>query len=455
MGLGKTISMIALILSNPRECDEKGAVQRSSQVGELDSVVSKASLVICPSHLISQWMKEITSNTSLKCFAVPTIVQHRRLSYKIIAEADVVIVSPSYLFINSSYQLLLKRKESALASKMNHSCPLFHRIDWNRIILDEGHESVSQFVETRFTANHRWYVTGTPFPCGGPDFLNALRFLGFKLQHEKRSWLAQMIYCQEVKRQLYRRNTKDEVAHQIDIPAIQEKLILVTLSPVERAIYESSVLSQQPEFLRNFISDPVGAVRLRRLALSDPKLLESLRSEHQNSLLQEQGCLKNALSKIEDLGQQLLRRDMKATIRSDFTDQLERLKTQILHLEDLILKTITMIACFSDKFVPEAPLDEICEAGCGQNAKGCFRFQCGHRLCAECLPQIIEVSERSCQSCHTKLDFTQLDLPAMGNFAIAEEEEEASPGQEWCACLRETYGSKFAATAGHNEVQRC
>lgn len=58
MGLGKTITMLSLILSNPRIPDPECTYDKTLNLFQVTT------LVICPPHIVDQWANEITSRTS-------------------------------------------------------------------------------------------------------------------------------------------------------------------------------------------------------------------------------------------------------------------------------------------------------------------------------------------------------------------------------------------------------
>ena len=121
MGLGKTVTMIALMLANPRTVDEKGNF--NLQPGEWRKRAQfeiKGNLVICPSHLVPQWEKEIKNRSSekLNIITITTINHLRNLTYREIIEADVVIASNSFVMNNKNY-LTLCGDLDALRDRVN------------------------------------------------------------------------------------------------------------------------------------------------------------------------------------------------------------------------------------------------------------------------------------------------------------------------------------------------
>jgi len=97
MGLGKTITSVALIAANPLTQNLPIISDRNKNYN------TKATLIICPSHLTKQWAKEIEKGApALKKISILTKVNHEKTSYQDIINADIVIVSLQFL-INFNY----------------------------------------------------------------------------------------------------------------------------------------------------------------------------------------------------------------------------------------------------------------------------------------------------------------------------------------------------------------
>ena len=163
MGLGKTVQLITTMLGNPRN----------------------KTLIIVPKSIVNQWRNE------LKRFAPFLRVQlfdgpHRFLDPTV---ADVFI---------APYSVILKL-----------DTPL-HRVRWDRIILDEGHE-----IRTRNTKRHvaiaalpadiRWVVSGTPVYNSMRDFVTLCTFLGLTKNYVQAE-------TEKVRTMYVLRRTKDDVA---------------------------------------------------------------------------------------------------------------------------------------------------------------------------------------------------------------------------------------------------
>lgn len=140
MGLGKTVQLIATILANK---------------------VPKT-LVVVPKSIVGQWIQELNR------FA-PSLTTHafdgaKRSLPGVIPD---VVVAP--------YSVLPQRPGSP-------ACPLLS-VEWDRVILDEGHEirnqkSKSHVVCRSLQGKIRWVVTGTPVFNSVKDFVALCAFVG-------------------------------------------------------------------------------------------------------------------------------------------------------------------------------------------------------------------------------------------------------------------------------------
>ena len=142
MGLGKTITILSLILSNPRTKTEDGKLiieDRDEAVFE-----SKSSLVICPNQLIAQWKNELTNHchSPLTIISIFTMNDIKALTYQDVVESDVVIISHQFLK-NGNYlkncgklsTLLSRAKKNKSKIKITKLNPILQHIGWFVFIL--------------------------------------------------------------------------------------------------------------------------------------------------------------------------------------------------------------------------------------------------------------------------------------------------------------------------------
>ncbi|KAF9961975.1 DNA repair protein rad16 [Mortierella alpina] len=155
MGMGKTIQMISLLLTEP----------------------GKPNLIIAPTVAIVQWRNEITDHApSLK-----VLIYHgpnRTESMKELMSHDVVLTT--YSIIESGYRKQkygFKRKGMTVKEDS-----LLHRIKWYRIILDEAHNIKERSCNTARSAfglqsERKWSLSGTPMQNRVGELYSLIRFM--------------------------------------------------------------------------------------------------------------------------------------------------------------------------------------------------------------------------------------------------------------------------------------
>ena len=164
MGLGKTIEVLALILANPMSENTK---YQQSFCYDFPLFRTKATLVLCPNHLVKQWAQEAMSKTKLKVATIWTITMHRKITYQDIIDADVVVVSINFL-INNNYMKVCnfeavnaknrcfdwescKRDSAAIGFdvariSLQTPCPILHLFDWHRVVFDGMYYIMARMV---------------------------------------------------------------------------------------------------------------------------------------------------------------------------------------------------------------------------------------------------------------------------------------------------------------------
>eukprot|EP00478_Filoreta_tenera_P000157 GABV01000157.1.p1 GENE.GABV01000157.1~~GABV01000157.1.p1 ORF type:complete len:277 (-),score=95.43 GABV01000157.1:504-1334(-) len=153
---------------------------------------SRATVIVCASHLVEQWRQEIERHVKGNpCVVeITTKPKHEKAWLWDLLMADFVIVSTQ--FISGKYfkdyhgldvvKHLMGQSANPFVTKQPTTKPkrsvLFNRLGsgfvgavhlkhiyWHRIVLDEAHECFfnthAKIVEL-FKGRHRWFVTGTP-----------------------------------------------------------------------------------------------------------------------------------------------------------------------------------------------------------------------------------------------------------------------------------------------------
>lgn len=219
MGLGKTIQTISLILGN--------RVRRT--------------LILVPPTVVSQWLE------AFRTFAPSLNVWEWYGKSRIWKKEDLTKLEDVDVVI-TSYGLTYKK------GKGNEEPTLLHELKWNRLVLDEGHMISNNAAKrsrgvSRFIADHKWVLTGTPVNNSENDFINLLAFIGVSFND---------FSTKELRERFILRRTKEEVAE--FNPNLRMTPLEVNILPVEfaseeeRAFYRrvKGEVKDELEKLRNF-----------------------------------------------------------------------------------------------------------------------------------------------------------------------------------------------------------
>ena len=208
MGLGKTVQLIATMLVNPKP----------------------HTLIVVPKSIVGQWCSELGR------FAPSLTVQSFDGAKRALATARPdVVVAP--------YSVLAQRPGAP-------ACPLL-AIEWDRVILDEGHEIRNRKSKTHIACNAlqasiRWIVTGTPVFNSIKDFVALCNFVGIPRGQVQG-------YTDEIREKFVLRRTKDDVAlgvydaagrcivpgnKRLELPPCDFQNLELDMYPEERDLYE-------------------------------------------------------------------------------------------------------------------------------------------------------------------------------------------------------------------------
>ncbi|KAH6974576.1 SNF2 family N-terminal domain-containing protein, partial [Ilyonectria sp. MPI-CAGE-AT-0026] len=177
MGLGKSLSMIALIACDvhPHDNDpsSRPAVDREESSGQ--------TLVIVPPPLLSTWEGQLKEHVFTN--NLPWRRYHGKGRLRDSSElSDTLIVLTTYHTVMTEWRSVEERNQSIL-----------FKTKWKRIILDEAHfirnsESQMSRAICSLESVSRWAVTGTPIQNKLGDLSALLKFLRISPYSEKRAF---------------------------------------------------------------------------------------------------------------------------------------------------------------------------------------------------------------------------------------------------------------------------
>ena len=308
MGLGKTITSIALIATNP--APSRIPLIKYSEKLRCDKINSKATLILCPSHLCKQWETEIRKcSDTLKVLTIISKTNYNSLTFGDFMDADIIITSyqfltnfkfyptlhyrpctPSsfnFIFRNNMIKNYLETQiRNDLSDIKNVLTPLFEFFIFNRLILDEGHEILGELSNnsssaryiaewiTTIDANYYWYVTGTPF-INFTGVRNCAKFINLKMEDEKRrlsfdynnltssqtkllsSFMNKEYIWSNIFSKICIRHRKCDVENQIKIPGYIEKLVWLKFTDLEKQLYMAKSGKVSIEYLQQLCCHPL------------------------------------------------------------------------------------------------------------------------------------------------------------------------------------------------------
>ena len=295
MGLGKTITILALITSNPSTNTERIGYSKTEKYWKIQS---KATLIICPSHIIKQWEEEAKkSNPKLKILIIVTRKDHEKILFRDIVNSDIIITSHQFLMNFKYYPCLYYKNITPSvfnAKNRNHilkeyftnniinsnniddetfdiilhnNLPLFEFFIFHRIVLDEGHEifgemlsniSLANYMSTWLTTintNYNWYVSGSPF-INYKGLINCIKYLNLTLYDPEldltidnnsvncpnsifNNIITKDYLWNDILSKICIRHRKDDISDEIKLFGYNENIEWVIFTELEKNLYET------------------------------------------------------------------------------------------------------------------------------------------------------------------------------------------------------------------------
>jgi SNF2 family DNA or RNA helicase len=438
MGLGKTITTLSLITSNPSTTILKMGYSKNDEFWKIQS---KATLIVCPSHITKQWEDEAKrSNPNLKILCVLTRRDHEKLFFKDIINADIIITSHQFL-MNFKYYPCLHYKNITPSSFVaihrskalkeyftthivssenvddemfeiirHHDLPLFEFFIFHRIVLDEGHEIFGEMLSNHALANYMstwistidakyyWYVSGSPF-VNFTGLTNCIKYLNLNLHDpvldlslNSDSFLVpsafnNIIYKEylwnSILSQICIRHRKCDISNEIKLFGYNEKIEWVTFTDLEKNLYESKKNKINKEGLQQLCCHPLILDSCRKVF----GYIEVDLSVMQNKLIEHHTKV------IEDCTAKLAKLDTKNQAYHMLKKSFETTLIDSKYLLSILNK-------LNNTEIQEET-DENCSI-CLDNITDGSITKCGHIFCSECIKSCLQYKS-CCPMCKKQL----------------------------------------------------
>ncbi len=471
MGLGKTISSIALIASHP--APEKFPNTKMSTISNTEKINSRATVVLCPSHLTKQWEGEIIRcNPKFKVKTILTKNDYNGLTFEDFIESDIIITSHQFIMNFKFYPTLHYQTCTASNFSFEHrnasvkqylgekisklgfpgvkelGYPIFEFFNFHRLILDEGHEIFGEMLGTaalgrymsqwvsNIDANYYWYVSGTPF-VNYTGVKNCAKFINLKLEDTERdlifdysntgtnsnsqsysrnsnflmNFMNKEYIWNNILNKICIRHRKTDVESQIQIPGYQERLVWLKFTDLERQLYDAKKGKVTDQYLQQLCCHPL-VVESAKKIFGDVEVDLSVMQDKLISYHKANyESYKVKLSKLDPTRQEY------HMLKKTYETQMSESKYLFTILEKMNQ--------------PEVIDQENCSI-CMDCLDNPTLTACGHLFCYDCLKMCLGDRKR-CPMC--KSDLTGKDLMVM-NAKKEDKKEETNP-------LIQKYGSKL------------
>ena len=237
MGLGKTLSMLSLIVHTLNEAEAFSRRLPTGMAGDEKLVChSKGTLLVCPVSTVANWEEQM--KTHIKAGTLRCYIYHgsnRTQNIHELSKYDVVLTT--YSIIASEYDRSGKRP--------------IQQIKWFRIVLDEAHMIRGQSTKQSqaicaLEADRRWAVTGTPVQNRLDDLGALIKFLRIKPFDEKNGFTQYILSpfknadpeILPKLRLLVDSITLRRLKDRIDLPPRVDQIVKLDFSSDEKILYD-------------------------------------------------------------------------------------------------------------------------------------------------------------------------------------------------------------------------
>lgn len=400
IGLGKTFSMICLIKYQYKPD-------------------SNSNLIICPKRLCLQWQTEINKSVNLTTFIIYNIAQFRKYC-KHKNKYDIVITS--YEFLNSA-----KYNEYCDNADLPNDRFKMETYEWERIILDEGHEYITSNNNLRkkqcreisyklhtLKSKYRWICSGTPFSTKS-DLWEVVRFLNKNKSEifEKKYTTFDEKYAKNIKTManmtsvrythattellnlICRQNTKKRVNSQIKIPTSKIYNVFLKMTNIEKAIYDSALddIDKQYELCNHILVSDQHLNILGNKPLPLNEVHDKMVTYYQKTIIYQQTRLNNIKQQLNGL------RELNEANESDkYMLEYNELHIKFLEIDLKFSENKRKLKIFEnlEQKIKEEKNCPICFEDLSNIHNGVL--DCGHFICCQCINKITKHNSK-CPLC--------------------------------------------------------
>lgn len=242
MGLGKTLSILSLVVATLPEARQWAKQPPPAQTGEGVAIQcnSRATLLVSPLSTIANWEEQIRNHIKPGTLSYCIYHGNNRCNDALeLSKFDMVITT--YAVVSSELHRRSKKRENSPLEQTN----------WFRIVLDEAHQIREQSTRQSkavcsLSAQRRWAVTGTPVQNRLDDLGALIKFLRIKPFDEKGGFTQFILSPFKTAdpdilpklRLLVDSITLRRLKDRIDLPARHDQIVRLKFSEEEQILYD-------------------------------------------------------------------------------------------------------------------------------------------------------------------------------------------------------------------------
>lgn len=352
---------------------------------------SNATLVVCPSHLCDQWMREVSKFKNMKnIIMITTYEQFKHLTYQDLYYADLIVVSYQ-MFVNQNYVKTSDKK--------------IQRMHYKRIIFDEINE-LPKIINgdkifykiSNLKCDFKWCLTGTPFDNVSQ---NVLMFISLMTSSEYTSLSTNLSHLCTTKlntveatikqmSKIFHKHTKESVSKELSKNVITTTHRKLTFTRQEREIYDSMLLHKSKFINQNALIKLCCHTELFNEINGLVKSCKTLDEIQQVIHDKNKKDLENTTIKISELKYEI---EYHSTMLEDANRtelEIATIKNNISNFKrEITLKTkyiesLQSVINYLDNVVNNISEDETCPI-CLDNIDEVTITKCGHLFCWDCI----------------------------------------------------------------------